>query len=123
MKSCVKWFLAPSGVFLLVALSNSAKGDILYESSSGSIDTVSSSGSVSLFDNDPNGPQGLVFSSSGILYVSNFGTNTIQEYSQSGANLGIFASGASLSGRWLVPCTLSNPSATKMRNPNFCVSG
>ena len=98
MKSCVKRFLAPSGLILLVVLSESAKGDILYESSPGVIQTINSSGTISPFVTDQFDPQGLAFSSSGILYVSNFGTNSIEKYSLTGADLGTFASGATLSG-------------------------
>jgi sugar lactone lactonase YvrE len=55
---------------------------------------VSSTGSVSSFTSNSsqlNNPQGVAFSLQGNLYVANNGSNTIEEFSQSGIDLGTFA--------------------------------
>ncbi len=79
-------------VFLLGMLVAPVRADIIYASNSGAIDTVLSTGMPSTFDTAKlNNPQGLAFSLSGNLYVAKFGDNTIEEFSQTGNDIGTFA--------------------------------
>ncbi len=80
-----------------------AAADQIYVSNNGgnTIDAISSSGVITTFATGGanniylNGPTGLVFNSSGDLFVANNGSGDIEEFSATGAPLRVVASGLS----------------------------
>ena len=112
-----------------VGLAFDSTGNLYVANGSNQIEKFTPGGVRSVFASTGlNGPYGLAFDSAGNLYVANSGNNTIEKFSSTGTDLGVFASGLSIP-TWIaiqsdappLPPVLTNIAVTPI-NPTIVIS-
>ena len=102
---------ASSGGGAPVGLTFDSTGNLYVANQSGAIVKITTNGVGSVFANIGSSPFGLAFDSAGNLYATYNQLNTIEKFSSTGTDLGVFASG--LNGPTFI--TIKPDSATTLR--------